>query len=92
MTADAIEPPTIRSIDLLKPEQAAKILGMSKSFLRELTLAGRVPGIDFGMGRKHMWRYHAPTLNAWLQKQTRPLSGNPQRARKREFCDTRFPS
>jgi len=77
MTEDATSPPSLRFADLLKPEEAARKLRISKSHLRELTVAGRIPAIDFAITRKHMWRYHAPTLEAWLQKQMRMVKDGP---------------
>jgi hypothetical protein len=57
--------------DLLKPQEAARMLTISKSHLRELTLTGRIPVIDMGNASKHMWRYHAPSIDSWLQEEMR---------------------
>jgi excisionase family DNA binding protein len=62
------EPISVKFEDMLKPQDAARRLGISKSHLRELTAAGRVPALDVGIASKRVWRYHAPTLDAWLQK------------------------
>lgn len=58
----------VRSEDMLKPPQAAAKLGICKSHLRELSIAGKIPAIDLGRGDRHMFRYHAPTLDAWVAK------------------------
>ena len=56
---------------LIKPIEAARILGMSKSQLRELTTARRIPAVNIGIASKRVWRYYRPALREWIENNIR---------------------
>lgn len=48
----------------LTPAQAAKVLQLSASTVRELLIAGELPGRKVGSN----WRIYVPILQAWLSE------------------------
>jgi excisionase family DNA binding protein len=66
-----MNPEILQDLELLNPEQAAKLFGVSKRHIYSLAADGKIPAIKLGK----TLRFRPSTLLAWIQAQEKTNYG-----------------